>query len=97
MRSLRYRASAIRDLNDIASSTRERWGRDQAKKYTDRLRVDIKGLREFALRFPAHIARSGRYRKMRSGSHVVFYLVNEAEVEIIRIVHQSRDFDSQLG
>lgn len=97
MRSLSYRAAAIRDLNDIASSTRERWGEDQAKKHSDRLRADIKGLREFALRFPEHIARSGRYRKMRSGSHVVFYLVGEADVEIVRIVHQSRDFESQLG
>lgn len=97
MRSLSYRAAAIRDLNDIASSTRERWGKDQARKYTDRLRADIKGLRDFAFRFPEHIARLGRYRKMHSGSHVVFYLVDDKQVEIVRIMHQSRDFESQLG
>lgn len=97
MKVLRYRASAIRDLQGIATSTRERWGEDQAEKYADQLRSDIKGLREFAMRFPEHVARSGRYRKMRSGSHVVFYLVDGEQVEIVRIVHQSRDFDSQLG
>lgn len=96
MRSLRYRAAAIRDLRSIATSTRERWGEDQAKKYADQLRTDIKGLWEFALRFPEHIARSGRYRKMRSGSHVVFYLVESEHIEIVRIVHRSRDFESQL-
>lgn len=97
MKSLRYRASAIRDLQSISASTRERWGEDLASKYADQLRTDIKGLREFALRFPEHIARSGRYRKMRSGSHLVFYLVVGEQVEIVRIVHQSRDFESQLA
>ena len=96
MRSLTYRALAVRDLRSIAAWTRERWGEDQARTYSDRLRADIKGLRDSALRFPEHIARSGRYRKMRSGSHVVFYLVDDAHVEIVRIVHQSRDFESQL-
>lgn len=96
MKSLRYRASAIRDLRCIAASTRDRWGDDQAKKYSDQLRSDIKSLREFALRFPEHAARSGRYRKMRSGSHVVFYLVDDVHVEIVRVVHQSRDFESLI-
>ncbi len=96
MRSLSYRATAIRDLRGIAVSTRERWGEDQARKYTDRLRADIKGLCAFALRFPQHAARSGTYRKMRSGSHVVFYLVDDEQVQIISIVHQSRDLESWL-
>lgn len=97
MKSLTFRAAAIGDLRAIAASTRERWGEDQAREYSARLRADIKGLREFALRFPEHVARSGRYRKMRSGSHVVFYLVGGEHIEIVRIVHQSRDFESQLG
>lgn len=91
MRSLVYRALAVRDLQAIASTTRKQWGEDQALIYVERLTADIGRLREFSLRYPEHRSRAGPFRKMRSGSHLVFYLVHPDEVEIVRIRHVRSD------
>jgi toxin ParE1/3/4 len=91
VRRLRFRTPASSDLRQIANQTRQRWDADQAARYVDRLRGDIKSLAEFALRFPLLEDTRLSLRKMPSGHHLVFYLVTETEVEIVRVLHEGME------
>ncbi len=33
---------------------------------------------------------------MNSGRHAVFYLVGDAQIEIVRVLHAAKDFDDWL-
>lgn len=89
------RPEAEIDIDGVADFTIARWGREQARTYVAALRADIASLAHFPLRYPAH--RSTKFRKMISGQHLVFYLVETEIIDVVRIVHVSRDVDTQLG
>lgn len=97
MRRIKFRTAATRDLRQIARQTRDRWGADQAGGYADALRRDIKILAKFALRFPEHEGSGLGFRKLRSGHHMIFYLVREREIEIVRVLHERMDSSLRLG
>lgn len=94
---IRYRPEAAADLEDIADYTIERWGRKQARSYISGLRADIESLSNFALRFPEHEPSGLGLRKMSSGHHLVFYLVDGDVVEIVRILHERMDPENPSG
>ena len=82
---------AANDLREIALYTLRTWGRKQRDAY----------LREIDKRFvwladnptigkPRPDIRDG-YRSYPQGSHVIFYLVREAGIDIIGILHQRMD------
>lgn len=85
-----FRAEAAADLRRIARETRRAWGEDQARRYVARLRDEIKSLREYPLRYPEFEPRPG-LRRMNSGRHAVFYLVQNDRIEIIRVLHVASD------
>ena len=91
-----YRPEAIVDIHNIAAYTIERWGRQQAQNYMATLRKDIESLTEFALRYPIHEASALNLRRMNSGHHLLFYLVTDQTVEIIRILHERMDLDDAI-
>ncbi len=94
---IRFRPEALADLEDIADYTIERWGSKQARSYILTLGADIKSLSDFALRFPEHEPSGLGLRKMTSGHHLVFYLIDGEIVEIIRILHERMDVDGQIS
>ncbi len=79
------------ELRAIGKSTKARWGDRQASIYVAELRDRIKSLREYSLRFPEIGSNRPGLRKMTSGHHVVFYLVTEEQIEIVRILHELID------
>lgn len=85
------RPQAEADIEKIADYTIERWGGEQAARYVEALRADIASLSEFAERFPIHEQTGLGLRRMLSGHHLVFYLVGEETVEIVRVLHERRD------
>ena len=93
---LQFRSAASADMRRIARETRERWDGEQAAKYADQLRRDIKSLTRFALRFPEFPLRPG-LRRMNSGKHAIFYRVGEDRIEIVRVLHAASDFEEWLG
>lgn len=95
MRKLVYRETAARDLRRIAGYTKSEWGFDQARRYAALLRRRIKALRTFPLRHPEVESRPS-LREMRVGQHVVFYLVSDDAIEIVRILHVASDFEARL-
>ncbi|MBU3991131.1 MAG: type II toxin-antitoxin system RelE/ParE family toxin [Alphaproteobacteria bacterium] len=97
MKRLIFRAAATADLRAIARSTRADWGDEQAATYVAALRLSIKSLLQFGQRFPQHEETHRGLRKMRSGHHLVFYLVADDVVEIVRILHERMDTGARLG
>jgi toxin ParE1/3/4 len=96
MHRLIWRPKAIEDLRRIADWTEERHGRVQAQHYTDKIVSDIESLQVFPLRHSAHSSRHGAFRKMRSGQHLIFYLVLVEAIDLARILHARMDFDPEL-
>ena len=90
------RPEAEADIESITDYTIERWGVKQAQRYVQALRADIASLEEFPERFPAHEPTRLGLRRMRSGHHLVFYLVGEQAVEIVRILHQRQDVSDEI-
>jgi toxin ParE1/3/4 len=90
VRRLSFRQEASGDLRRIAAETRRAWGNEQAKRYVDGLRRDIKSLLEFPLRYPHFEPRPG-LRRMNSGRHAVIYAVADERIEIVRVLHVGSD------
>lgn len=92
--TLRLRAQS--DLESIWQYSFETWGVRQADHY----------LRSFVARFewlaenpllgkPRDDIKSG-YRSFPEGQHVVFYKINQQQIDIIGVVHQNQDIVTQL-
>jgi toxin ParE1/3/4 len=90
-RTLIYRPDALIDLNEAERYTLAAWGRTQAKLYVATLVADIKALRISALRYPVHDDVFAGLRRKRSGMHHIYYLATESSVEVLNIIHVSRD------
>lgn len=84
------------DLSEIWDYTFSQWGVGQAEKYVRELwsamectasdptkSVDIGDVRR-------------RYRKFRAGSHVIFFKLTDAGIDVVRILHQRMDFERHL-
>ena len=85
------------DLSEIWDYTYSEWGVEQAEKYVrDLWSVMQEQTRELTKSVDIGDVRKG-YRKVRSGSHVVFFKVTrEGVVDVVRILHQKMDFDRHL-
>lgn len=70
---------------------------DQAESYIRTLRRDMERLRDYPELGPAHPSRLAAFRKLASGHHIVFYLVAEASVDVVRVLHERMDAERQLG
>lgn len=84
------------DLDEIWDHTVKNWGMEQAELYVRQLETAIKSVAEApGLGRPCDDIRTG-YRKYPAGSHVVFFKVTDAAIEVIRILHRNMDFDRHL-
>jgi len=85
------------DLSEIWDYTYSEWGVEQAEKYVRGLwSVMQEQTRDFTKSVDIGDVRRG-YRKVRSGSHVVFFkTINDGVIDVVRILHQKMDFDRHL-
>lgn len=89
--------AAQADLDHIWEYTAERWGVDQAEIYLRELQRSI----ERAVSTPG-IGRAcddirAGYRKLATGSHMLFYRVTaDGVIDVVRILHQRMDIDRHL-
>ena len=90
-RQLIYSREAVAELAGAKAYTLRTWGGSQAKRYVAALVADIKALRLSALRYPLYNEVYAGLRRKRSGMHHIYYLAIEHRVEIVRIMHVSRD------
>jgi toxin ParE1/3/4 len=97
---MKYKISkeAEKDLEKIWLYTFETWSLEQADYYYDLLMDEIEYLAENPKNgIDFSQIRKGYFRS-RVKSHFIFYRVSvkSDEIEIIRILHQQMDIDSQL-
>lgn len=86
-----YRPEALAGLNEAESYTKRTWGSVQARSYVAALVSDIKALRLSALRYPMYEDVYPSLRRKRSGMHHIYYLATNDYVEILNVIHVSRD------
>lgn len=84
------------DLSDIWEYTLAEWGIDQAEKYVRELWASMqeKGV-DLSTSTDISDVRKG-YRKIRSGSHIIFFKLTREGIDVIRILHQRMDFERHL-
>jgi len=84
------------DLKAIWTYTADRWSIEQADRYVGLLHnaMQIVAAEPRRWRSCDHI-RSG-YFKYSAGSHVLFFRRHESGIVVVRILHQSMDFERHL-
>ena len=90
---------AEKDLEKIWLYTFETWSLEQADYYYDLLMDEIEYLAENPKNGMDFSQIRKGYFRSRVKSHFIFYRVSvkSDEIEIIRILHQQMDIDSQLS
>jgi toxin ParE1/3/4 len=90
-RSVAFRPDARVDLADIWSYSAERWGEEQADVYIGEIHAKI----AIAADNPNLGSDSGELypglRRIKAGSHLIYYLASDAMLDIVRVLHQRRD------
>lgn len=95
MSRIAFTPAAAADLSDIWDHTAETWGLAQAERYTDDIRDLCIELAE-GRRTGRRVEVRAGYLKYPVGRHVLFFRVNEAGIEVIRILHQRMDVARHL-
>ncbi len=85
------------DLSEIWDYTYSEWGVEQAEKYVrDLWAVMQEQTSDYTKSVDIGDVRKG-YRKVRAGSHVIFFKVTRnGVIDVVRILHQKMDFDRHL-
>ncbi|WP_156761051.1 type II toxin-antitoxin system RelE/ParE family toxin [Microbacterium karelineae] len=88
MTPYRFTPAAQRDLSGIWDFTEERWSPAQAETYILEIRAAIERIATDPDRgHRCDDIREG-YRRYRIGSHLVFYVVTDDSIDVIRVLHQ---------
>lgn len=81
------------DLREIREYTRRQWGAQQATDYVRALRKSIRSLSDYPLLGKPFEAGNLSLLRRMLRQHMVYYRVDEDQIEILRIVHARRDAD----
>ena len=84
------------DLNAIWGYTAERWNIEQADRYLGVIHRAMEAVAREPRRWrPCDHIRAG-YFKCSAGSHVLFFRQHANGIAVIRVLHQSMDFERHL-
>lgn len=87
---------AHEDLSDIWDYTNQQWGTAQAEIYVRNIWQTIESLKSsYNPSQSIDFVRAG-YRKIQSGSHVIFFKRASETLTVIRILHQQMDITKHL-
>ncbi len=84
------------DIDGIWDYTEERWNEEQAIRYIRALQQSIETVASDPMRGRSCEHIWPGYRKYPSGSHVIFYRTLKDRIDIVRVLHQSMDFERHL-
>jgi toxin ParE1/3/4 len=92
------RQEAIDDLNNIWEYTFEKWSENQADKYYAMLKLACKEIGNNPEIGKQYNKITKNLLGLHSGRHIIFYqLVDEEEIEIIRILHERMHLKNRLN
>ena len=80
------------DLDDIWDYTEQRWSAAQAERYIRQLCQGIEYVASDPRRGDACDDIRVGYHKYTAGSHVIFFRITAAGIDVVRILHGSMDF-----
>ena len=89
--------NAREDLGQIWQFGAGRWSPEQGDSYANTLFSAIFDLADNPLTAPIDDSLGSGYRRLVVGAHVVFYRVELDVVEVVRVLHQSRDVGQSMG
>lgn len=95
MKTIAFSPAAEADMGEIWDYTANRWGPDQADRYTDSIRDACHAL--------AKGTKQGRtsvlpgFQKYLCGSHVVYFLDYSNHLDVIRVLHQRQDAEKHIN
>lgn len=98
MKRAKYRISetAIKDLDGIWESTYLNWSKEQADRYHSLIMNEIEFISENTTSGKSMEYVKEGYFIVYVKSHMIFFKRNKGIVEIIRILHQKMDIESNL-
>lgn len=92
------RQEAIDDLKDIWTYTFEEWSEKQADRYYATLEFACIQIGENLEIGKVYKGINSNLLGLRTGKHIIFYqIINEQEIEIIRILHERMDLNNQIA
>ena len=90
-RKLWYHSLAQRDFVGAAVWSDAQWGTRMTRRYLDTIEAQVQRIVENPkLGSDAELPRPG-LRKILAGRHTIFYMADEHEVQIVRIMGQQQD------
>lgn len=96
MSLIRLSPKAKLDLSGIWDYSYHKWGLEQTEKYLQVLWHSIQSQSaDPSASLDIGYIRKG-YRKISSGSHVIFFKLTDDGINVIRILHQKMDFERHL-
>ncbi|QMW22599.1 type II toxin-antitoxin system RelE/ParE family toxin [Sandaracinobacteroides saxicola] len=88
MSSALYSNRAVDDLRTIETYTATQWGDAQADRYVRAIMTAVDRLAENPALGRAVAVNFGQYRRISSGSHVIYVVVQDGQTTVVRILHQ---------
>ena len=85
------------DLGQIWRFGAGRWSPEHSDTYANTLFAAIFYLADNPLTAPIDDCLGTGYRRLVVGAHVVFYRVDLNVLEVVRVLHQSRDVGEMVG
>jgi toxin ParE1/3/4 len=93
---LSFARLATDDLDEVWNYSEEKWGRAQADRYTTEIAARCADLADGKI-VPQEISlKSGRYLRIRSGSHFIFLRELPDELRVVRVLHDRQDVRAAL-
>ncbi|KPF46708.1 type II toxin-antitoxin system RelE/ParE family toxin [Rhizobium sp. AAP43] len=92
MAEIRLSPAARQDFLEIGDYTLDRWSEAQAERYLRQILAMITEIGTYPLSGSEVKSLRPGYRRRRSGSHLIFYVILEdGTVEVVRIIHERAD------
>jgi len=95
IRNYKLAPLAENDLENIWLYTYKKWSLEQADNYHQEIIAAFQGLAN-GLKIGRTVDIRDDYLKYAVGSHFIFYRQTNAEITVIRILHQRMDTESHL-
>lgn len=93
-----FRQAAIDDLNDIWEYSVDEWSENQADRYYSSLKFACQQIGENPSLGKEYEELKSKLYGLRTGKHIIFYqILNEQEIEIIRILHERMDLKNRIN
>jgi len=89
VRRLELSRDAVADIAAIGRYTRRTWGAEQARRYSQRLTDRLIGLKQRARPGRVRSEVNPVLRSLKSDRHVIYFTLEEEQVLVVRILHES--------